>query len=735
MTNPTKEPKRKTGATARAAEDVSAPARVVIEDDIAWIHLDDPTKSVNTLSMGYFEWFETQIDRLALDPLKGLVFISDKPGTFIVGADIEELQAFSDPSEVREVIMRGHQLVGRFDDLPFPVVAAIDGTCLGGGLELSLACDFRVATDAPHTKLGVPEVQLGLYPGLGGTQRLPRLIGVADALDMILTGKQIPAKKAKKLGLIDEICHPLTLKQAAIKAVSWGKPGSKGYKGPNREAIKGGLGKKATHLLARTPGASRLVYDKARETVLKKSGGHYPAPFKAIDVVREGIRLPLDKALELEADGFADLVVNDVAKGLISIFFAKNEVEGRAAKIAKGTRQVDRIGVLGAGFMGSGVAQVLSHKGYEILLKDRDHEALGRGLKHCNDLFGKLVKRRRMRSVEQKLAMSRILPRIDYTGFESVPFVIEAVFEDVDIKHQVIRETEEAGSDDMIFASNTSTLPIGRLAEASKRPENVIGMHFFSPVHKMPLIEIIKTPKTSKETLATTVEIGRRMGKTIIVVNDGPGFFTSRVLGPFINEAVWCLSQGATIEQIDRALTGWGWPVGPMALLDEVGLDIANHAGEVISEYAGARADTSPIFKQMIDGGRLGRKSKRGFYDYRKQPKKVDRSVYELFGWERSQVEDLEIIERCWMQMLNETARCIEDGIIENPNDIDIGVIFGFGFPPFRGGILREADKQGLDYIVARLEDYAETYGERLAPTQLLVDMAAKGERFHKLSD
>ena len=724
-------------ATDDAAETTAgsqpAPARCVIEDEVAWIHLDDPEKSVNTLSTRYFSWFERQIDHLAQQTVRGLVLISDKPGYFIVGADIEELRAFSDPREVRGLIRRGHELLRRFDDLPFPVIAAIDGACLGGGLELALACDGRVATDAAHTKLGVPEVQLGLYPGLGGTQRLPRLIGVADALDMILTGKQVPAKKAKRLGLVDTICHPLTLRQAALEAVAWGKPGRNDYRGPRSGSIGGGLGRKATHWLARAPVAQRLVYDKARETVLKKSGGHYPAPLKAIEVVRQGLRLPLDQALELEAEGFAELVVTDVAKGLISIFFTKNEVEGRAATTAKGARPVERIGVLGAGFMGSGVAQVLSHQGYEVLLKDRDHQALGRGLRHCNELFGKLVKRRRYRPVERKLAMSRILPRIDYRGFERVPFVIEAVFEDVGIKHQVIREVEEAGPEDLIFASNTSTIPIGRLAEASRRPENMIGMHFFSPVHKMPLIEVIKTPQTSDEALATTVEVGRRMGKTIIVVGDGPGFFTSRVLGPFINEALWCLSQGASIEQIDRALTGWGWPVGPLALLDEVGLDIAHHAGEVIGEYAGARADTSPLFQRMIEGDRLGRKSKRGFYDYSKKPKRVDRSVYELIGWQPATLDDLEIIERCWMQMLNETARCIEDGIIENPNDIDIGVIFGFGFPPFRGGILREADKQGIDYVVARLEDYAEAHGERLAPAQLLVDMANRGEKFHRI--
>ena len=710
--------------------DDKAPGRVEIEHGIAWVRLDDPAKRVNTLNTRYFEWFEQQIDRLAGESLRALVFISDKPGYFIAGADIEELQAFDDPQQVVEVIRRGHQLVGRFAELPYPVIAAIDGVCLGGGLELSLACDLRIATTSPKTKLGVPEVQLGLYPGLGGTQRLPRLIGVPDALDLILTGKQISAKKAKRLGLVDEICDPLVLRQAVAKVVEWGKPGTPGYRGPKRQGPKG-FAKRAGDLLARTPGAQRLVYDKARDTVLKKSGGHYPAPLKAIEVVRKGMGLPLDEALELEAREFAKLVVSDVAKGLISIFFTKNEVEGRAGKMAKGAREVANIGVIGAGFMGAGVAQVLAHKGYRVALKDRDAKSLGRGLKQCNDLFAGLVKRRKYTKVEQKLAMSRLEPQVDYSGFGRIPFVIEAVFEDVDIKHQVIRQTEAAGPEDLIFASNTSTIPIGRLAEASKRPENFIGMHFFSPVHKMPLLEIIKTDKTSQETLATTVDIGRKMGKTIIVVNDGPGFFTSRVLGPFVNEALWCLAQGARIEQIDKALTGWGWPVGPMALLDEVGIDIAQHAGSVMAEYAGDRIETSPVFEQMIGSGRKGRKGGKGFYDYSKKPKKVDPSVYGLIGWQAAEVPNEEIIERCWMQMLNETALCIEEGIIENPNDIDIGVIFGFGFPPFRGGILREADKLGLDYVVGRLKHYADRYGQRLEPAQLLQDMAAKDKTFH----
>nr|XP_061812025.1 fatty acid oxidation complex subunit alpha-like [Nerophis lumbriciformis] len=709
------------------------PGKIEIEDGVAWIHLDDPVKNVNTLSTRYFAWFEETIERLAGEDLRGAVFLSDKPGYFIVGADIEELAAITDPAAVRAMVSRGHRLVAKFAKLSFPVVAAIDGACLGGGLELALACDLRVATHAKHTKLGLPEVQLGLIPGLGGTQRLPRLIGVPDALDMILTGRQIIAKKAKKIGLVDELCHPLVLREAALKLVSWGKPGRPGYGGPDRKEAKSrkSFSKRAGDFLAHTPGARRLVYDKARETVLKKSGGHYPAPLIAIDVVRDGLDLPLEKALELEGNAFAKLVVTDVAKGLISIFFAKNDVEGRAKKLAKGTRQVDRIGVLGAGFMGSGIAQVLSHRGYPVVLKDRDAESVGRGLKHCHGLFEGLRKRRKYTEVEVKTAMSRIQPAVDYDTFGNLPLVIEAVYEDLAVKHQVIAEVEAAAPDGVIFASNTSTIPIALLAEGSKNPENVVGMHFFSPVHKMPLLEIIRHPGTSDEALATVVDMGNKMGKTVIVVNDGPGFFTSRVLGPFVNEALWCLYEGARIEQIDTALTGWGFPVGPLALLDEVGIDIAHHAGQTMMAAAGSRAQPSPVFKEMIDGKRLGRKGKRGFYDYRKKPKRVDESVYEMIAWDEEEIPEAEIVERCWMQMLNEIARTIEDGVIENPVDIDLGVIFGFGFPPFRGGILREADRLGLDYVVSRLKHYADRHGERLEPARLLQDMATGGSKFY----
>ncbi|HYG62901.1 MAG TPA: 3-hydroxyacyl-CoA dehydrogenase NAD-binding domain-containing protein, partial [Thermoanaerobaculia bacterium] len=594
---------------------------------------------------------------------------------------------------------------------------------------------------------GLPEVQLGLIPGLGGTQRLPRLIGVPDALDLILTGKQVDAKKARRLGLVDDTCHPSDLREAAQRWVGLGRKGGKELKGIEKKRKAGrSLPMRAGDLLAHTPlVADRFVWEKARAGVMEKTGGHYPAPLVAISVVRDGLKLPLRRALDVEAGAFSELVLSDTAKSLMSIFFMKNEVEARAGRIARQGRPVDVVGILGAGFMGSGIAQVLAYKDMPIVLKDKDLDALGRGMKHCGEQLNELKKRRRLSDAEARRAMARIIPTVDYHDFRGVDFVVEAVFEDVGIKHTVIRETEAVAPDNLIFASNTSTIPIARLAEGSSRPENVVGMHFFSPVAKMPLLEVVRHPGTSDEALGTAVEIGRTMGKTVIVVNDGPGFFTTRVLAPFLNEAAWLLVEGARVDKVDKVMREWGWPVGPFELMDEVGLDIGKHVGEILLAYKGERFSPPAVFARMIDDGRLGRKAKKGFYLYgdedgkkkkggegSRKAKKVDEAVYRLLDWRESPVDGREVVERCWMQMLNETARCMEEGIITNPADVDIGVIFGFGFPPFRGGLLHEADRLGLRYVVDRLDAYAAIHGQRLEPAPLLRQMAEKGETFYK---
>jgi 3-hydroxyacyl-CoA dehydrogenase/enoyl-CoA hydratase/3-hydroxybutyryl-CoA epimerase len=386
--------------------------------------------------------------------------------------------------------------------------------------------------------------------------------------------------------------------------------------------------------------------------------------------------------------------------------------------------------------MGAGIAQVLAYKNVPVVLKDKDLAGLGRGVAFAAKEFRGLTKKRRLSDAESKTALGRIYGTVDYAALSRVDLVIEAVFEDIGIKHRVIREVEEVAPEHLIFASNTSAIPIATLAQASRRPENVVGMHFFSPVAKMPLLEVIRHPGTSDEAVATVVEVGRTMGKTVIVVNDGPGFFTSRVLGAMLNEAAWMLSEGADIDQVDTAMTRWGWPVGPFALLDEVGLDVAKHVGEVVRDALGARLEPPAVFARMSDDRRLGRKSQRGFYlyedDKRDGKRPVDPTVYKLLGWQARPFADNEIVERCWLQMLNETARCMEEGIISDPSDVDLGVIFGFGFPPFRGGLLREADRHGLPWVVERLDEYAARHGQRLEPAELLRDMARRGATFHK---
>ena len=609
------------------------PGALAIEDGIAWLRLDDPGKKVNTLSTRLFVWFEAQVARLERERPEGLVIYSGKADGFVAGADLEELLVLSRAADVDAMLQRGHELMERLAALPFPTVAAIHGACLGGGLELALACRGRVATEHPKTKLGLPEVQLGLIPGLGGTQRLPRLIGVPDALDLILTSRQVDARKARRLGLVDDTCQPSDLRTAAERAVREGSVGKSAAKRP--------LAVRAGDFLSRTPLGGPMVWDKARAGVLRKTGGHYPAPLVAIEIVREGAKLPLRRALDLEAGAFAELVLSETARSLISIFFARTAVEARAAKLGRAARPVATVGVLGAGFMGAGIAQVLAQKGLPIVLKDRDLAAAGRGYAFAWQQLKERVKRRRMSEAEAKANLARILPTADYAPLGRADFVIEAVFEDLEVKRAVLRETEAVAPESLIFASNTSAIPIARLAEASRRPERVVGMHFFSPVARMPLLEVIRHPGTSAETLATTVEVGRRMGKTVIVVNDGPGFFTSRVLGAMLNEAAWMLAEGADVERVDGAMTRWGWPVGPFALLDEVGLDVARHAGEVVHAALGGRAAAPPIFERMIADRRLGRKSQRGFYLYEekagkkgkdegKTAKRVDPAIYPL---------------------------------------------------------------------------------------------------------
>jgi len=710
---------------AAKKDEKSSVATMSVEDGIAVITIDMQGEKVNKLSSQLFGFFEDTTNQLAsMKGLKAVILTSGKDN-FVVGADLDELKGLSARHEILEMIGRAHKLLNKFERLPVPTIAAIHGACLGGGLELALCCGYRIATDAKTTKLGFPEVQLGLLPGAGGTQRAPRLVGLATALEMILQAKQYDGKRAKKIGLVDEVVHPSDLARRARQAASELAAGTLKPDRPQR----GFMGM----LLDKTP-ARMIAFREARKGVSENPfAKHMPGPMKVIEVLERSAGMSLEDGLQVEALAFADLVVTPIAKNMINVlFFGKNEVDKQKVNDAPAMK-VERIGILGAGLMGAGIGQVLAQKGYQIRFKDRDLPSLGKGMKYAYDNFQKQVDRRRMTAIERDINMSRLTGGIDYTGFKRSDMVIEAVFEDLKVKQDVLKDTEAATGDRCIFASNTSSLPITEIAKVSKRPERVIGMHFFSPVHLMPLIEVIKTKKTDAETVTTTVEVGRAMGKTVIVVNDGVGFFTTRALGPYMNEASYCLQEGASVEEIDAALTQYGFPVGPMTLVDEVGIDVGEKVGGILLKEFGDRMKPPSAMHKVIEDGRKGRKNGKGFFTYegpggKKGP--VDGSIYQVIGWTHKPIPSQEIADRCWMQLLNETVRCMEDGIITEPMEIDLGTIMGFGFPAFRGGVLHAADAAGIGHVVKRMGEFEKKHGERFTPAKMLIDMERSGKTF-----
>src|SRR5690554_5252366 len=711
-------------------------ASLRIEEGIAYICIDVADSSVNTLSTPMTGRFEAILDELEdTPPVEGVVIYSGKDGHFVVGFDINELQQLAqNPQDIGPMLKRGHALAKRLESMKVPVVAAIDGMALGGGLELAMACHARIATTNPRSKLGLPEVQLGVIPGLGGTQRLPQLVGLQTGLDMILGSKQVDAKKAKRLGLVDDVVHPGILLQVAAETARKLYAGGD-WQDLHKNKFSEYFSSPAdmVDLAAKTP-ARKLIFNQARELTRKKAGSHYPAPFRAIDAIEAGYRGGFEAGIEAESRAFDELVKTDVAKNLINLFFMKQEVD-KTSPIPWNTKAypVDKIGVVGAGLMGAGIAQVAAYQGYAVRLKDVSDENVGRGLQYCKDLIDKLVRRKKISEPMGDVMFGHISGTTEYTGFAQTQMVIEAVFEDLDLKKSIIKDLEERLGDKAIVASNTSTLPITELAKASKRPENLLGMHFFSPVHKMPLLEIIRHPKTSDRAIATTLKVGRDMGKTCIVVGDGPGFFTSRVIGSYINEAGWILQEGASVEAIDRTMEKFGFPVGPLKLMDEVGIDVGQKAAKVLGEAFKHRLDQPTALQAIADEGRKGRKNGKGFYLYGEDSKGVDTSVYDKLpgGKKRVDPETEEIRDRIWLAMLNECAYCLEESIASSPRDIDIGVIFGLGFPPFRGGICRYADTVGIRNVVERLNRLADKHGRRLRPAQILVDMVEKQQSFY----
>ncbi|MEZ4221043.1 MAG: fatty acid oxidation complex subunit alpha FadJ [Polyangiaceae bacterium] len=703
-------------------------------DGVAVVRMDVPGESMNTLQQSFAEEFSRVFEELdQSSDVIAVVFTSGKPDSFIAGADVKMLGAVRTAHDARELSRAGQRGMDRLEAFRLPVVAAIHGACLGGGLEVALACHGRVASDSKKTKLGLPEVQLGLLPGAGGTQRLPRLVGIQAALDLVLTGKQLDAKRAKKIGLVDEVVpQPILLEVACQRALalaeSKGKPKAAGFD----------TSKLTDKFLGETALGRKVLFDQARKKLLAKTRGNYPAPERILDVIKVGLEKGMAKGLDAEAEAFGELVVSPEAAQLMNIFFATTELKKDSGVDDPSikARPVHKVGMLGAGLMGAGIAYVTSAVAKTpVRMKDRDDKGLAAGMKYVGDIVQERHKRRRISSNDRDVILARVTATTDYRGFKDAEVVIEAVFEDVGLKRKMIADIEAQGHPQAIFASNTSSIPITRLAEEATHPERVVGMHYFSPVHKMPLLEIIVTPKTAAWVTATCVELGKKQGKTVIVVNDGVGFYTSRILAPYMNEAAYLLAEGVPVEKLDGALMDWGFPVGPVTLLDEVGIDVGEKVGKIMLDAFGDRLIPPPGMEKLVADQRFGRKNKRGFYRYdgkKKGKKQVDESVYAVLGVEpKSDLPGHEIAERCALQMVNEAALCFGEGILRSARDGDIGAIFGLGFAPFRGGPFRYVDTIGALEIVRRLEKYEKKFGRRFAPAPVLVEMAQSGLTFH----
>ncbi len=697
------------------------------ESGILAVIFDRPRERVNLLTPAILEALNRLLDEARSHAdLRGILFASAKPGMFIAGMDVDRIARVEDAQQGAEAARFGQSVFQKIAELQRPSVCVIRGTCLGGGTELALACTYRIASDGPEVRIGLPEVKLGIVPGFGGCQRLPRLVGLTVALDLILSGRALDARGAEKIGLVDRVVPQAYLQRESVRLLKRAIDG-KETKGRER-AWHARLPEKIGPLRS-------LILKQARKRAgAKVNPRDYPAPFKAIEAIEAAFTHPLTAGLDLEARIVGELIASRTSKNLMWLFKSQTALKSQRSGLLAVPRKIRRMGVVGAGIMGGGIAQLAADKGIPVRLKDVQYRAILSALQTAQGIWQRKLRRRRITRREMTQKMGFISTTLDETGLKHVDLVVEAVVENLEIKQEVLAALERRMDERSVFASNTSSLPISDIAARALHPQRVVGMHFFNPVHRMPLVEVIAGRRSSPEAIATVQALAVKMGKVPIIVRDGPGFLVNRILTFYMNEAISLLSEGVRIGAADGAMKAFGMPMGPFEVLDEVGLDTAKHVGEVLSAGLGKRVGgDGSLLDALVSAGRRGKKNGRGLYRYKDGRRtSPDGDVYGLVGAPTPRELPPETLqERMVLAMVNEAAYCLEEAVVREPRDVDVGMVMGTGFPPFRGGVLRHADTIGIPLVVDRLSRLADAHGERFRPAESLQKMVRDQRRFY----
>jgi 3-hydroxyacyl-CoA dehydrogenase/enoyl-CoA hydratase/3-hydroxybutyryl-CoA epimerase/3-hydroxyacyl-CoA dehydrogenase/enoyl-CoA hydratase/3-hydroxybutyryl-CoA epimerase/enoyl-CoA isomerase len=699
-----------------------------VQPGIARITFDMPGSRANTLNQSIQTEFETILGELEKTPnLQGLIFCSGKPGMYIAGADLKELVSVMKPgaTDARTLTLRGLAFMARFEKLPCPTVALIDGACMGGGTELSLAFDYRLAGTHPKCEIGLPETKIGIIPGWGGTQRLPRLIGPSLAIEMICTGEPVKAQRAREIGLVWDVVPSEKMQEEALRLLAWSRQ-SEDWKS---------IRVRKQHPVGLSEDQATFTFAVAKGQVLAKTKGVFPAPLAALDAIAKGCNLTLEEGLKVETETFMPLVGSSISRNLIAMFFMNQRLakDPGVADASIQPKDVTRVGVVGAGIMGAGIVGACLRKGLPTVMIDVGPEALQKGVAAITKVMQARIEIGRATPNDLVTVLGLLTSTPNAALLADREVVVEAVVENEEVKTKLFRDLQPLLSPDAIVASNTSTISITRMAAAVKKPENFAGLHFFNPVDRMQLVEVIRGEKTSDQTTATLVALAKKVGKTPIVVKDCPGFLVNRILFPYLNEAMVLLEEGAAPRAIDKAASDFGMPMGPITLSDLVGLDTALYAGMVVNRAFADRAKNTKILGALVKAGRLGQKSGAGFYSYARGSRGVDdpafAAILEQCRTGKRDIAPEEIRDRLFLPMLVEASLVLTEGIVRSPEDVDMGLILGIGFPVQHGGLLRWADTEGLGKITARLTKY-ESLGKRFQSTEQLRKLATDGKGF-----